>query len=49
MKYLVISTSVFGGTMTWEYEDEYQAKCKIRELKDYGSMFIVKVVEVATA
>jgi hypothetical protein len=46
MIYQVRSVSVYGGTMTWEYDNEHDAKCKVRELKDFGSMFIVKLVEL---
>tara|TARA_B100000214_G_C23664000_1_gene488788 strand:- start:391 stop:573 length:183 start_codon:yes stop_codon:yes gene_type:complete len=46
MIYQVRSVSVYGGTMTWEYDNEHEAKCKVRELKDFGSMFIVKLVEL---
>jgi len=49
MIYQVQSVSMYGGRMTWEFDNEYDAKCKVRELKDFGSMFIVKLVEIETA
>jgi hypothetical protein len=48
MIYQVRSVSVYGGTMTWEYDNKHDALCKVRELKDLGGMFIVKIVEVET-
>ena len=48
MIYQVRSVSVYGGTMTWEYDNEHDSLCKVRELKDLGGMFIVKIVEVET-
>jgi hypothetical protein len=49
MIYQVISVSVYGGRMTWEFDNEHDAKCKVRELKDYGSMFIVKIQAIESA
>lgn len=49
MIYQVQSVSLYGGRMTWNFTDKQEAKCKVRELKDYGSMFIVKLVEIETA
>ena len=49
MIYQVISVSVYGGRMTWEFDNEHDAKCKLRELKDYGSMFIVKFQKIETS
>lgn len=49
MIYQVISVSVYGGRMTWEFDNEHDAKCKVRELKDYGSMFIVKIQTIESA
>jgi hypothetical protein len=49
MIYQVRSVSVYGGTMTWEYDNKHDALCKVRELKDLGGMFIVKIVEVETS
>ncbi len=49
MIYQVISVSMFGGRMTWEFDNEHDAKCKVRELKDYGSMFIVKFQQIETS
>ena len=46
MIYQVISVSLFGGNMTWEFDNEHDAKCKVRELRDYGSMFIVKIQQI---
>ncbi len=46
MIYQVRSTSVYGGVMTWEYDNKYDAQCKVRELKDLGGMFIVKLIEI---
>ena len=46
MIYQVRSTSVYGGVMTWEYNNKYDAQCKVRELKDLGGMFLVKLVEI---
>ena len=40
---------MFGGNMTWEFDNEHDAKCKVRELRDYGSMFIVKLQEIETS
>ena len=48
MIYQVISVSVYGEHDMGVY-NEYDAKCKVRELKDYGSMFIVKLQEIETA
>ena len=48
MIYQVRSVSVYGGTMTWEYNNKHDALCKVRELKDLGGMFIVKLVELET-
>ncbi len=49
MIYQVISVSVYGGRMTWEFDNEHDAKCKVRELKDYGGMFIVKFQQIETS
>lgn len=49
MIYQVQSVSLYGGRMTWEFDNKHDAKCKVRELKDFGSMFIVKLVELNTA
>jgi len=49
MIYQVQSVSLYGGRMTWEFTDKHEAQCKVRELKDFGSMFIVKLVELDTA
>ena len=49
MIYQVISVSMFGGNMTWEFDNEHDAKCKVRELRDYGSMFIVKLQKIETS
>jgi|TARA_B100001094_G_C18160295_1_gene788897 hypothetical protein len=46
MIYQVQSTSVYGGTVTWQYDNEHDAKCKVRELKDLGGMFIVRLIEI---
>lgn len=46
MRYQVRSVSMFGGTMTWEFDTKHEALCKVRELKDYGGMFIVKLFEL---
>jgi len=48
MIYQVRSVSVYGGTMTWEYQTKHDALCKVRELKDLGGKFIVKLVELET-
>ena len=49
MIYQVQSVSLYGGRMTWEFDNKHEAKCKVRELKDFGSMFIVKLVELDIA
>ena len=49
MIYQVQSVSMNGGRMTWEFDTKYEAKCKVRELKDFGGMFLVKLVEIETA
>lgn len=49
MRYQVISVSVYGGTIRYEFEDKHEALCKVRELKDHGGMFLVKLVELETA
>ena len=49
MIYQVQSVSMYGGRITWEFDKEHDAKCKVRELKDFGSMFLVKLVEIETA
>ena len=49
MIYQVRSTSVYGGVMTWDYKDKHDAQCKVRELKDLGGMFMVKLVEIPVA
>ena len=49
MIYQVRSVSLYGGIMTWEFDNLHEAQCKVRELKDFGSMFIVKLVELETA
>jgi hypothetical protein len=46
MIYQVQSLSVYGGSMTWEFDNKHDALCKVRELKDLGGMFIVKIVEL---
>ena len=46
MKYLVRSLSMFGGSETWKFEDKHEAMCKVRELKDTGGMFLVRVIEL---
>lgn len=48
MMYQVQSVSVYGGGMTWEFDNKHEALCKVRELKDLGGMFIVKLIELET-
>jgi hypothetical protein len=48
MRYQVISVSVYGGTIRYEFDNKHEALCKVRELKDYGDMFIVKLIELQT-
>ena len=42
MIYQVQSVAITGGRQTFEFDNEHEAKCKVRELKDFGSIFIVK-------
>ncbi len=49
MIYQVQSVAITGGRQTFEFDNEHEAKCKVRELKDHGSIFIVKLVEIETA
>ena len=46
MIYQVRSVSVYGGSMTWEVDNKHDALCKVRELKDYAGIFLVKLVEL---
>ena len=48
MNYLVTSISIFDGTKyLWEFETEFDAQTKVRELKDTGSNdFIVSLIEL---
>lgn len=49
MIYQVRSTSVYGGVMTWEYDNEHDAKCQVRKLRDeFQDMFLIKLVEIET-
>ena len=50
MKYMVTSLSVYGGQMTWEFDNKNDALKKVRELKDNDmkSSFIVKITEYET-
>jgi len=49
MKYQVQSLSLCGVSMNWEFDTKHEALCKVRELKDFGSMLIVKIVELETS
>jgi hypothetical protein len=49
MRYQVTSVSVYGGTIRYEFDNKHEALCKVRELKDHGGMFLVKLVELETA
>jgi len=46
MIYQVQSLSLYGVNMNWEFDNKHDALCKVRELKDLGGMFIVKIVEL---
>ena len=46
MKYLVKSLAITGGSDIWRFEDRHEAMCKVRELKDAGGMFLVRVIEL---
>jgi hypothetical protein len=47
MKYIVKSVSIFDSSvMMWEFDNEDEAKAKVRELKDTGSnYFMVKIYQ----
>jgi hypothetical protein len=48
MIYQVQSIDLRGGRVTWEYDNEHEAKCQVRKLKDeFGDMFIIKLVKIA--
>ena len=49
MIYEVHSVSVYGGSMIFEYDNKHDAKCKVRELKDLGGMFLVRVIELESS
>ncbi len=49
MIYQVQCVNLYGGINTWEFDNKHEAKCKVRELKDFGSMFIVKLIELEAA
>ena len=49
MIYQVQSVSMYGGRVTWEFDNKHEALCKVRELKDFGRMFMVKLVELQTS
>lgn len=46
MSYKVISISIYGGQMDYEFDTLEEAQTKVRELKDPSSMsaFIVKPI-----
>jgi hypothetical protein len=46
MRYLVRSLAMTGGSQTWRFDDKHEAMCKVRELKDAGGMFLVRVIEL---
>tara|TARA_B100000579_G_C22774992_1_gene826096 strand:+ start:491 stop:649 length:159 start_codon:yes stop_codon:yes gene_type:complete len=46
MIYQVRSLSVYGGIQTWSFDSKQDALVKVRELKDFGDMFLVKLVEI---
>ena len=47
MIYQVQSIDMRGGRVTWEYDNEHDAKCQVRKLKDeFGDMFIIKLVTI---
>jgi hypothetical protein len=50
MKYIVKSVSIFDNSvMMWEFDNEQEAKTKVRELKDTGSnYFLVKIYQSIT-
>ncbi len=48
MRYQVTSVSVYGGTIRYEFDNKHEALCKVRELKDHGDMFLVKLIELQT-
>ncbi len=49
MIYEVHSVSVYGGSMIFKYDNKHDAKCKVRELKDLGGMFLVRVIELESS
>ena len=49
MIYQVRCLSLYGVVETGDFDNEYEAKCKFRELKDFGSMLMVKIVELETS
>jgi len=38
MRYQVISVSVYGGTIRYEFDNKHEALCKVRELKDHAEI-----------
>jgi len=47
MKYIVKSVSIFDNSvLMWEFDNEAEAKSKVRELKDTGAnYFMVKLYQ----
>ena len=46
MIYQVRSLSVYGVVQTWSYDSKQDALVKVRELTDFGDMFLVKIIEI---
>lgn len=44
--YLVKSLAITGGSETWRFDNKHDALCKVRELKDTGGLFLVRVIEL---
>jgi len=48
--YKVLSTSIYGGSMEFDFDTLHKAQLKVRELKDndHGDAFIVRLIAVTS-
>ncbi len=48
--YKVLSTSIYGGSMEFDFDTLHEAKLKVRELKDndHRDAFIVRLIAVTS-
>ena len=43
--YKVLSTSIYGGSMEFDFDTLHEAQLKVRELKDIGANYFIVTME----